>query len=224
MPLAPLAALLVALSAPAACPATRAQDAPAPATTTTVADSTDAALFRDGLPYDTFVSQTTALRDWWVRFTETSAPPADALAMVRGIDAPLRVLLVAVDDCTDSAHSVPHIARLLSHAPSVQLRLVGPTAGARVMARYRTPDDRSATPTLIVLDAADRVVGCWVERPAELQARYLRAKAAGTLEEFRRTRLAWYEADAGASTTREVAAVLRGAADGAPICTATAAR
>jgi hypothetical protein len=219
MPIAPLALFAALLAGPAPCPAARDTLPHA-----LPADSSFSQLFHAGQPYDTFVAETKALRDAWVRHTETSAPPADALAMVRGITAPLRVLIVAIDECSDSANSVPHIARLLSHAPSVQVRVVKPDAGAAVMRAYRTPDDRPATPTLVVLDASGAVVGCWVERPAALQAQYLAAKEAGTLDAFRRTRLAWYEADAGASATREVAAVLRGAATGAPICPATAGR
>jgi hypothetical protein len=223
---APLALLTLALGAPAACPATPAE-APLPhagRSVTAVTDSTAAALFASGLPYDTFVATARERRALWVTLTEEATVPADAIAQVRGLTAPLRVLIVAIDGCSDSANTLPYIARLLGHAPSVQLRVVLPDAGAPVMAAYRTPDGRAATPTLVVLDARDRVVGCWVERPAALQQLALEARAAGTLDAYQRSKQDWYDADAGVSTAREVAAVLRGAATGTPICSATAGR
>ena len=92
------------------------------------------------------------------------------------------------------------------------------------MERYRTPDGRAATPTLIVLDAADHVVGCWVERPTVLQDLAIAARAAGTLDRYQQTKQQWYDTDRGVSISTEVAAVIRGAATGSPVCSATAAR
>lgn len=72
----------------------------------------------------------------------------------------------------------------------------------------------------MVLDEAGREVGCWVERPSVLQANALRARSEGTLSAFQRDKQAWYDADAGASTIREVVAVLQAAAAGTPRCDA----
>ncbi len=187
-------------------------------------DSTFAALFAAGQPYDTFVAQARERRAQWVALTETAAVPAEAVRAIAGISAPLRVLMVAIDGCSDSVNSLPYIARLLSHAPSVQVRVVLPTAGGGVMEAYRTPDGRTATPTLVVLDAEDRVVGCWVERPAALQALAVAARREGTLERFQADKQRWYDTDRGMAISTEVAAVLRGAATATPVCTATAAR
>jgi len=187
-------------------------------------DSSYAALFAAGQPYDTFLAQTRARREQWVALTESAVVPAEAIRTVTGISAQLRVLIVAIDGCSDSVNALPYIARLLSHAPSVQLRVVLPSAGESVMEAYRTPDGRAATPTLIVLDAKDRVVGCWVERPSVLQALAITARAEGTLERYQNTKQAWYDNDRGVAISTEVAAVIRGAGTGSPVCTATAAR
>jgi hypothetical protein len=216
--LTPLAALLLAIAAPPPCESAPRALAAAPR------DSSFAALFNAGQPYDSFVAAARDRRAQWVTLTETARLPADAMQAVRGITAPLRVLIVAIDGCSDSVNSLPYIARLLGHAPSVQLRVVLPTAGARVMEAYRTPDGRAATPTLIVLDAQDRVVGCWVERPAVLQQMALDARAAGTLDAYQRTKQQWYDADGGVAIATEVAAVIGGAARGTPVCSATAER
>jgi hypothetical protein len=136
------------------------------------------------------------------------------------VTAPLRVLVVAIDGCSDSANSIPFVAKLVALAPSVSLRIVKPDAGKAVMEAHRTPDGRAATPTVVVLDAAGNAVGCWVERPAVLQQMAIDARAAGTLDAYANNKQAWYDADQGASASREVAAVLRGAAMGAPVCSA----
>jgi hypothetical protein len=218
--LAPLVALLIALPTPAPCGA----DPAVPSTRTLPRDSSYAALFAAGQPYDTFLAQTRARREQWVALTESAVVPAEAIRTVTGISTQLRVLIVAIDGCSDSVNALPYIARLLSYAPSVQLRVVLPTPGAAVMEAYRTPDGRAATPTLIVLDPQDRVVGCWVERPSALQALAIAARAEGTLDRYQNTKQAWYDNDRGVAISTEVAAVIRGAAIGSPLCTATAAR
>ena len=86
--------------------------------------------------------------------------------------------------------------------------------------RSRTPAGRPATPTVVILDGAGNDVGCWVERPAALQAKAVEARAAGTLEDFGRNKQLWYDTDAGASTIREVVAVLKAAATASPRCDA----
>ncbi len=209
----------------AAPPAPSCVDAPPPLRVQTAPrDSSFAALFAAGQPYDTFVAHAKERRAQWVALTEGAVVPAEAVRAVTGIAAPLRVLIVAIDGCSDSVNSLPYIARLLGHAPSVQVRVVLPDAGRRVMERYRTPDGRAATPTLIVLDAADHVVGCWVERPTVLQDLAIAARAAGTLDRYQQTKQQWYDTDRGVSISTEVAAVIRGAATGSPVCSATAAR
>jgi hypothetical protein len=183
-------------------------------------DSSLVALFESGQPYDVFLAEAKARRELWVKLTDTGVVPADAAAVMTEVSAPLRVLVVAIDGCSDSANSIPFVAKLVALAPSVSLRIVKPDAGKAVMEAHRTPDGRAATPTVVVLDATGKTVGCWVERPAVLQQMAIDARAAGTLDAYANNKQAWYDADQGASASREVAAVLRGAAMGAPVCSA----
>lgn len=205
-------ALLTAAPLPAC------EAAPAGATIVAEADSSLAALYASGQDFRTFLAEAKARREMWVRHTEAAAIAPDVLATARGIMGNWRILVVAVDGCSDSANTVPYVARLVEQVPSLQIRIVKPEAGKLVMEGHRTPDGRAATPTFVVLDAEGNDVGCLVERPAALQQLAVDARAAGTLEEFGRRKQAWYDEDRGASIVREMVAVLQAAASGAPRC------
>jgi Thioredoxin len=184
------------------------------------ADSTIEALYASGVDYRAFLASAKARREQWVRHTEQAAVPADALVAARALSGRWRILVAAVDGCSDSVNTIPYLAALAEQVPSLELRIVQPGPGRAVMESHRTPDGRAATPTVVILDASGTDVGCWVERPAKLQAMAIAARAAGTIDAFSRDKQQWYDADAGASTIREVVAVLQAAASGTPRCDA----
>ena len=194
----PLPALLLALAL--AAPAGSAAQTATPA----LADSSLEALYASGVPFDRFLADATARRAAWVKNWENSEVPPEVLAMARGLEGRWRLLVIAVDGCSDSVNTIPYLARLVSLAPRIELRIVSPTAGRAVMEAHQTPDGRPATPTVLILDAAGNAVGAWVERPSLLQQMALDARAAGTLNRMLNGKQAWYDADAGASTLREV--------------------
>jgi Thioredoxin len=183
-------------------------------------DSTLAALYASGVDYRTFLADAQERREQWVRHTERAVVPADALEAARALRGRWRILVAAVDGCSDSVNTIPYLAALAERVPSLELRIVLPGPGRQVMESHRTPDGRAATPTVVILDASGADVGCWVERPAKLQAMAIAARAAGTSDAFIRDKQQWYDADAGASTIREVVAVLQAAASGSPRCDA----
>jgi hypothetical protein len=168
------------------------------------ADSTLEALYASGVPFDRFLADANARRSTWVRNWEASQVPPEVLELARGLDGHWRLLVIAVDGCSDSVNTIPYLARLVALAPQLELRIVSPTAGRAVMEAHRTPDGRAATPTVIILDAQGNEVGAWVERPSVLQQMAIDARAAGTFDRLIAGKQAWYDADAGASTVREV--------------------
>lgn len=216
--LVPIVLALAAAAAPL--PACAPLAATADPATLSAADSTLAALYASGQDYRTFLAEAKARREAWVAHTEQAVVPADVLATTRTLMGSWRILVVAVDGCSDSVNTIPYLAKLVELVPSLEMRVVLPGPGKPVMEAHRTPDGRAATPTVIVLDPAGNEVGCWVERPAALQQLAVEARAAGTLEAFARDKQKWYDADAGLSTIREVAAVLQAAAGGSPRCDA----
>ena len=189
-------------------------------TATVPADSALLAHYREGITWEAFLSSARARRAAWVANWGASQVPPDALAAARELPGRWRLLVIAVDSCSDSVNTIPYLARLVEEVPSLEMRIVSPRAGRPLMATRTTPDGRAATPTVILLDADGVEAGCWIERPAGLQRLAIAAGAGGGTPEFAAAKQGWYDADAGASTVREVVALLVKAAGGTRGCDA----
>lgn len=183
-------------------------------------DSAIVALYNGGETWESFLSRARARRAAWLRNAEMGGLPADALATARALSGRWRLLVIAVDGCSDSVNTIPFVAQLVAVAPQLEMRIISPDAGRDVMARRRTPDGRAATPTVLLLDELGVEAGCWIERPAALQALAIEARAGGGTSAFAATKQSWYDTDAGASTVREIVALLEKAAAGARGCDA----
>lgn len=216
-PDAPLGGSPIALLI-ASAPALRCEDAAAPAV---APDSSLSALYASGDSWDVFLLNARARRAMWEKRWETGTVPADALAQARALPGQWRLLVAAVDGCSDSVNTIPYLARLVAQVPQLEMRIVTPDAGRPFTEAHRTPDGRAATPTVLLLDASGTDAGCWVERPAALQAKAIASRAEGRMGEFLRDKQAWYDEDAGASTVREVVAMIAAAAGGRRICGVT---
>ncbi|MBX3173583.1 MAG: thioredoxin family protein [Gemmatimonadaceae bacterium] len=185
-----------------------------------IADSTLRATYESGVTWDSFLADARARRALWLSNWERALVPADALAQARALPGRWLILAIALDACSDSVNTIPYLAKLAEEVPALDIRIVHPDAARGLMAARRTPDGRAATPTVILLDLAGNEVGCWVERPAELQRRAIEARAGGGTSQFASEKQGWYDRDAGASTVREVVALLAAAAGGARGCDA----
>lgn len=188
------------------------------------ADSALVALYESGATFDAFLAGASARREMWLRNWAAAEVPADVLARAQAMGGRWRLLIVAVDGCSDSVNTVPYLARLSALVPSIELRIVQPGPGNAVMESHRTPDGRAATPTVVVLDERGDEAGCWIERPAALQEMAIKARAEGKIDNFQKGKQGWYDDDAGTSTLREVVAVIAAAVAGTPVCGSTPAR
>lgn len=186
----------------------------------TLSDSALVRLYETGAAWDGFLGAARARREMWLRHTREGVVPADAVARAQALPGRWRLLVIAVDACSDSVNTIPFVARLVASVPQLEMRVISPRAARALMDARRTPDGRAATPTVIVLDEAGNEAGCWIERPAALQAIAVAAGAGGGTSEFAAQKAAWYDADAGASTIAELVAVLEKAAAGARGCDA----
>jgi hypothetical protein len=225
MPLAlPFALLSIAITpAPAVCvDDAGAQAAMSLVSSHVVSDSALLRLYESGASWDGFLGAARARRDMWVRHATEGVVPADALARAQALPGRWRLLVVAVDSCSDSVNTIPFLARLVAAVPQLEMRVISPQAGRELMEARRTPDGRAATPTVVVLNEAGEEAGCWIERPAALQAIAMEARAGGGTSDFAPRKAAWYQTDAGASTINEVVAVLEKAAGGARGCESAA--
>lgn len=186
----------------------------------TRADSTLVRLYESGTAWDGFLDAARARREMWLRHATEGIVPADAVARAQALPGRWRLLVIAVDACSDSVNTIPFVARLVASVPQLEMRVISPRAGRELMEARRTPDGRAATPTVIVLNEAGEEVGCWIERPAALQAIAIEAGAGGGTSAFAAQKQAWYDDDAGASTISELVAVLERAAAGGRGCDA----
>ncbi len=173
-------------------------------------------LYQHGRSYSVFLDAAKSRRETWLENTQAATVDPAVLARARAVPGEWELLAVAEDWCGDSANTIPFIARLIDSLPSISIRIVNSTEGHWVMERYRTPDGRAATPTVVLLNPAGDAVGCFVERPAKL--REALAAANGRRET---TLTEWRRQDAGRSTVEEIVVLLEAAAAGAGHCETT---
>lgn len=185
-----------------------------------VAADTLGALHASGVTFDRFLAEATQRREAWTTNHQGALSTDPALvARADMVSGRWRVLVVAVDSCSDSAHTVPWLAGLVASLERVDLRIVLPEAGKSVMAAHRTHDGRAATPTILLLDEQGAVRGCIIERPQAL-VDWLAAppdslKAQSTFQR----KMAWYAADSGQAVRAEFVAMLEAAERGERQCT-----
>ena len=181
------------------------------------ADTALAAVYRDGRKWEDFLEDVDRRRELWIDTWRTAVVPERLAIRARGAGE-WRVLIITTPACSDSANSVPYIAKLVQQTPGLELRLVDATVGRPWMEAHRSPDGRASTPTVLVLDEQFAIQGCWVEQPAALQEIWLPIVARGAASAELDRKMDWYAADAGREILREIVEVLEGARDGRPIC------
>lgn len=198
-------------------------EAPVPAPHVLAADSSLARLFTEGKTWVDFLGAAQRRKEQWERNFSAATVPDALLTRARAAatGGPWKLLVVAVDGCSDSVNTIPYLARLVTQLVGVEMKIVGSDVGRGIMDTHRTPDGRGATPTVLLLDAEYRERGCWVERPAPLVAWLSTEKSRRGENELFEGKMQWYDNDRGASTLEDLVAMLERAAAGQPACTAT---
>ncbi len=179
-----------------------------------------AKLFADGQSFADFLGKAKQRKEQWHGNYGRAAVPDALLARATRVTGTWNVLVVAVDSCSDSVSTIPYIAKLVESLPNVTLRIVDSKIGKEVMEQRRTPDNRAATPTVILLDSTFTERGCWIERPRELQAKIAGEKQKDKDTDVFEGKMAWYEKDAGASTLAEFVEMIEKASRGEGACDA----
>lgn len=194
--------------------------AASPAARPCVPSDTLLALHASGVPFEQFLDEATQRKDQWTANYQ-AALAADPALVARAdvVGGRWKVLVVAVDSCSDSVHVVPWIAGLVRPLERVELRVVLPGPGKGVMEAHRTHDGRAATPTILLLDEAGAVRGCLIERPQAL-VDWLAAPPDSLKDQstFQR-KMTWYAADSGRTVAAEFVAMLEAAERGEVQCT-----
>lgn len=176
------------------------------------------ALYEQGQTYTQFRDTAKKRRVAWRENYTNARVPEALLARVAAVPGAWRLLVVAEDWCGDSANTIPYVAKLVDRASNLEMRIIRSKAGRKIMETHRTPDGRAATPTVLLLDAAFDEVGCWIERPFELQEWFLASRP--TLEEdtLLEQKYAWYDEDQGQQTLEEIVRIIEAAAVGERVC------
>jgi hypothetical protein len=166
-------------------------------------------LYAKGITFAAFLENARARRDEWRAHYNDATVSPDLITRMRALPEKRRLLIVTEDWCSDSANTVPYIARLVDGAPErLEMRVVSSQVGKAVMEAHRTPDGRTATPTVVVLGADGRVIGAWTERPASTQAWFLEKQNTTMQKPLHDELIDWYAKDAGKTTVSEIADIL----------------
>jgi hypothetical protein len=182
------------------------------------ADSANRAVFEGGVTISDFLAHARSRKEQWRRNYDRARVPDALVTRASVTPGGWKLLVVAADGCSDSVNTIPYVARLAERLSGIELRIVSADVGRRFMDAHKTPDGRSATPTVILLDAEYAERGCWVERPSELRDWILGNR--GTLKdsEIFERKMKWYDDDAGRETMREIADMIERAVRGEPAC------
>lgn len=123
-----------------------------------------AGYFEQGIPVDQYIEQMHENRDLYRENIEhTQISDEDRAIFGR---APLKILVLTEDWCTDSAQLVPVVARLAREVPGVELRLLRRDLHRDFAAGYPRADGYQAIPIFILLDGNGAELGSLIERPA----------------------------------------------------------
>jgi hypothetical protein len=209
-----IAATLGALSVALSC----AEPGAAPAGRVAIADSSYVALFNEGVTFKSFLDSAKRRKEQWEKNYGRAVVPDALLTRARAATGPWKILVVAVDGCSDSVNTIPYLAKLVDKLMGVEMRIVGSDVGRWVMDAHKTPDGRGATPTVILLDGKDQLRGCFIERPKALQAWILGEKEKKSDDDVFTSKMSWYDDDKGGKTLEDFVGVMEGAAAGRMVC------
>jgi hypothetical protein len=175
-------------------------------------------LYRSGVTFDEFLAQADRRKPMWRDHYGNGAVSDAMFDRARRIRGTWRILAIAEDWCSDSVNTIPYLALLTERSDAIEMRIIDSDVGREIMEAHLTPDGRAATPTVLILDENYEKAGCWVERPADLQAWALEHRPKLKDDEFLTRKMAWYREDGGEATVSEVLELLEAAASGDPIC------
>jgi len=163
------------------------------------------ALFDQGTTWDAFLEGARSQRETWLANAARASAPTAVVERFRKAAGDLQLPVVSEANCSDSVQTVPYVAHVAA-AAGIPLRIVRKAPATSVLERHRTPDGRTATPTVILIRRG-RDAGAWIERPAALHTWFL-ANASLTSAERLARKTGWYEWDRGESALAEILALV----------------
>ena len=168
-------------------------------------------LWKEGLKYQQFVAESNEHCGLWTGVYRIAQLPDWAIEAAAELPGKYRLVVISEDWCGDATNTVPILARWAEATPNIELRILRRDEHPEVMDQYLTNGSRSI-PVVIVLTEGMEELGWWGPRPMALQEWVTGEYAVGRdkkslYPEVRR----WYAKDKGATTLREVLALMGGA-------------
>ncbi len=143
------------------------------------------------------------------RLWRTYTPGPAISALVKGVSAPQRWLVIAEPWCGDCAQSLPLIAKVAAYSPHITLRHLLRDTYPGIMDLYLT-DGKRSIPKLIAFGEDGSELFRWGPRPAPAQRIIDEAFADGLPKNERLGRLhLWYGRDRGKTLENELLNLLR---------------
>lgn len=175
----------------------------------------DATRFVAGQTFNEFLSAAQKYQDLWTLGARRASVPADVTERFAVLAAPVRFIALNEDWCLDAVGVIPYLAKLADECSTVEFRSFSRDANPDLMDSHLTNGTRSI-PVVIAYDSNWEELGWWGPRPAELQ---LWATTTGVLvpkpERYQHIRQ-WYARDHGATSMREITAMVMAALDSRP--------
>jgi thiol-disulfide isomerase/thioredoxin len=176
-------------------------------------------LFSEGLPFDAYLAQHEDRREAWVEAYGDVVVDTALLTRARAIPGDWRLLAVVAPWCPDSQATVAALERLSEEVDNLELRLFNAEGGHPVKDAHPTPDGRSSTPTLLLLDSSGAERGCLVEMPGTMQAWWLEEGLQSADDHVKAERKrTWYRADGGRAAWSDLLLIMEAAARGEERC------
>lgn len=161
-------------------------------------------VYESGIPFGIFLDQAERRIEMWHTNFGKGVVPESLQHRLDALQSTFYLLAVAVDGCSDSVNTIPYLAHLANASEYIEMKIVSPEVGREIMEANRTPDNRAATPTVVVLDSKYNQIGVFIERPSELQNWALGEGKELDSSSFMTAKFAWYDQDAGIQTMSEV--------------------
>lgn len=172
-----------------------------------------ATLYQGGVPFDEFLENADRRRQRWLDNYAKGGVPDEIGGRVAGLSDSWNLLVVAVAGCSDSVNIIPYLAHMVDSSEKLDMRIIDSESGAGIMSLFLTPDNRGATPTVVVLDSEFNTRGVFVERPAELQEWALTEGKELENDAFVQAKFDWYDADMGLKSMTAVLDIIAGDQD-----------
>ena len=167
--------------------------------------------FAAAMTMEEFVASDTVKSEQWRNNISRSRPAGRAPGgTAERRQTNWHLLIVAENWCSDAVNTIPYIVTAGEASGRFDVRLLRKADADDLLERHRL-EGRAATPLVLLLDEDFRERGVWIERPAALREFIRKGEARFCEDDLKQRVRMWYEADAGASTVREILTLIEAA-------------